>query len=39
MLTDYTGKYEDIYLCEAGQWLIKYRIDYFIIIQVRSLAH
>ena len=37
VLTDYSVKYDDLYVCLDGKWFIKERIGYFIIIEVRPL--
>lgn len=38
IITDYSVKYEDTYVREAGKWLIKERIGHFIIIEARPLS-
>lgn len=35
ILTDYSVKYDDKYVCQDGKWLIKERIGYFIIVEER----
>jgi hypothetical protein len=37
VLTDYSVKYDDLYICLAGKWFIKERTGYFIIIEERAL--
>ena len=37
IITDYSVKYDDRYVCENGKWLIKERIGYFIIVEARPL--
>ncbi|MFC6101596.1 nuclear transport factor 2 family protein [Olivibacter domesticus] len=36
-VTDYSVKYEDIYIHQNGKWLIKERIGHFLIIETRTL--
>ncbi len=35
VLTDYSVKYDDKYVCLNGKWLINERIGYFIIVEER----
>ena len=35
IISDYSVKYEDKYVCENGKWLIKERTGYFIIVEAR----
>ncbi|BAV06822.1 bile acid 7-alpha-dehydratase [Filimonas lacunae] len=37
ILSDYSVKYEDKYVQQNGQWLIKERTGYFIIVETRTL--
>ena len=37
IITDYSVKYDDKYVCQNGKWLIKERIGYFKIIDARPL--
>jgi len=37
IITDYSVKYDDKYVCQNGRWLIKERISYFKIVEARSL--
>lgn len=37
VLTDYSVKYEDNYVCQNGQWLIKKRIAHFVMVEARTL--
>ena len=37
IITDYSVKYDDKYVCENGKWLIKERTGYFIIVDARPL--
>lgn len=37
ILTDYSVRYDDIYVFQDGKWLIKQRNGYFIIIEERAL--
>ncbi|MBU3155779.1 nuclear transport factor 2 family protein [Clostridium estertheticum] len=37
IITDYSVKYDDTYVRQNGNWLIKTRIAHFIIIDVRTL--
>jgi len=37
VITDYSVKYEDKYICYKGQWLIQERIGYFIIVESKPL--
>lgn len=37
VLTDYSVRYEDIYVRQNGTWLIKERTAYFIIVEARAL--
>jgi hypothetical protein len=39
IITDYSVKYEDKYVRQAGKWLIKERTGHFIIIDARPLAN
>ncbi|MBF6643883.1 MULTISPECIES: nuclear transport factor 2 family protein [Chryseobacterium] len=36
-ITDYSVKYEDIYVLQEGKWLISERIGHFLILEERSL--
>jgi hypothetical protein len=38
ILTDYSVKYDDVYVFQNGKWLIKDRIGYFIIIESRTIS-
>lgn len=38
VLTDYSVKYDDTYALQNGKWLIKDRIGYFLIIEVRPIS-
>jgi SnoaL-like domain len=38
ILTDYSVKYDDKYVCQNGKWFIKERTGYFLIIEARSIA-
>ena len=35
ILTDYSVKYDDKYVCRDGKWLIKARVGHFIIVEER----
>ncbi|SEV91975.1 SnoaL-like domain-containing protein [Chitinophaga sp. YR573] len=37
IITDYSVKYDDKYVCQNGKWLIKERTGYFIIVEARPL--
>ncbi|WP_104382170.1 nuclear transport factor 2 family protein [Sphingobacterium sp. HMA12] len=37
IITDYSVKYEDVYIFQNGKWLIKERIGHFLIIETRTL--
>jgi len=37
IITDYSVKYEDVYIQQQGKWLIKERIGHFLIIESRTL--
>lgn len=37
ILTDYSVKYDDMYIYQNGKWLIKERTGYFIIVEERPL--
>ncbi len=37
ILTDYSVKYDDKYVCQNGKWLIKERTGYFIVVEARPL--
>lgn len=37
IITDYSVKYDDKYVCQNGKWLIRERTGYFIIIEARPL--
>lgn len=37
VLTDYSVKYEDNYVFQNSQWLIKKRIAYFVMVEARTL--
>ncbi|WEK71430.1 MAG: nuclear transport factor 2 family protein [Candidatus Chryseobacterium colombiense] len=37
IVTDYSVKYEDVYINQNGKWLIKERIGHFLIIETRTL--
>lgn len=37
IVTDYSVKYEDVYIHQNGKWLIKERIGHFLIIETRTL--
>ncbi|MGE8430409.1 MULTISPECIES: nuclear transport factor 2 family protein [Sphingobacterium] len=37
IVTDYSVKYEDVYIRQDGKWLIKERIGHFLIIETRTL--
>ena len=39
VITDYSVKYDDKYVCLNGKWLIKERIGYFIIVEERPLSN
>jgi hypothetical protein len=38
VITDYSVKYDDYYVIKDGEWLIKDRVAYFLIIESRSLS-
>ncbi len=38
ILTDYSVRYNDVYVRENGKWLIKKRTGYFIMIEARPVA-
>jgi ketosteroid isomerase-like protein len=38
ILSDYSVKYDDIYVFQDGKWLIKERIGYFMIIDTRPIS-
>lgn len=38
VLTDYSVKYEDVYVNRNGKWLIKDRIAHFLIIEAKSIS-
>lgn len=38
VLTDYSVKYDDIYVLQNDKWLIKDRIGYFLIIESRPIS-
>lgn len=38
MLTDYSVRYNDVYVCEDGKWLIKKRTAHFVIVEARPVA-
>lgn len=38
ILTDYSVKYDDKYVCKNGKWFIKERTGYFLIIEARPIA-
>ncbi len=37
IITDYSVKYEDVYIHQNGKWLIRERIGHFLIIETRAL--
>lgn len=37
-ITDYSVRYDDLYLLEGGKWRIKQRTGHFIIIEARAFA-
>jgi len=37
ILTEYSVKYEDFYICENTKWLIKDRVAHFLIIESKAL--
>jgi hypothetical protein len=37
IITDYSVKYEDLYVRQNGQWLIKERTGHFVIIEARQI--
>lgn len=37
VITDYSVKYDDKYIYQEGNWLIKERTAYFVIVETRSL--
>lgn len=37
ILTDYSVKYEDKYVCQNGKWFIKQRTGYFVIVEARQI--
>jgi hypothetical protein len=37
IITDYSVKYDDKYVCQNGKWLIKERTGYFTIVEARPL--
>ncbi|WP_258171238.1 nuclear transport factor 2 family protein [Paenibacillus sp. R14(2021)] len=37
VITDYSVKYDDTYVCQNGTWLIKERASHYIIIEARKL--
>ncbi|MFH6991147.1 nuclear transport factor 2 family protein [Flavobacterium sp. FlaQc-48] len=39
VLSDYSVKYDDIYVFQEGKWLIKERIGYFVIVEARELKN
>ncbi|MBO9675619.1 MAG: nuclear transport factor 2 family protein [Sphingobacteriaceae bacterium] len=39
IITDYSVKYEDTYVCQDGKWLIKARTGHFLIIETRALSN
>ncbi|WPV00691.1 nuclear transport factor 2 family protein [Mucilaginibacter sp. cycad4] len=39
IISDYSVKYNDTYVCQNGKWLIKERIGYFIIVEARELKN
>src|SRR5688572_30014372 len=39
VITDYSVKYDDKYVCLNGRWLIKERLGYFIIVEERPLSN
>lgn len=39
IITDYSVKYDDKYVCQNGKWLIKERTGYFIIVEARPLSN
>lgn len=38
VLTDYSVKYEDVYVSQNGKWLIKDRVAHFVIIESKPLS-
>jgi len=38
-ITDYSVRYDDVYVCQDGKWLIKERKAYFLIVEARPLNH
>ena len=39
VITDYSVKYEDIYVKQNHRWLIKERVGHFVMIEARTLNH
>jgi hypothetical protein len=39
IISDYSVKYDDKYVCQDEKWLIKERIGYFIIVEVKELKN